>query len=246
MIAALLVVAQAAWAPIPQGSAHRIESAALGETRDIMVVEPVGYTDSVRYPVVVLLDGDGTLPVGAGMMTFLGRMGQTRGAILVGVRSNSPNDRFRIFLPPADSALRLFLERELKPFVERRWRVSDDWSIAGHSLSALFAISTFARESSIFTGFIAISPVLGWRDGLILRSAQQRLDWFRDRPVRLFLSTADEGERYPSTAVRALDSTLSTRRPAGVTWTYRHYTGEDHGSTLVPGLYDGLRFVVPR
>lgn len=244
MILAAILLLQATWAPLPTGTAQTIHSTALGEPRDIVVVEPVGYTaDAARYPVVVLLDGDGLLPVAAGMLTVLQRMGQSRGAILVGVRSNSPTDRRRLFLPPADAAMRGFLESELKPLVERGWRTNDHWILAGHSLSALFAISTFAQSRSIFTGFVAISPVLGWQDNTILRSAEQRVER-GGRSVRLFLSTANEGERYPPTAVQSLDSTLKVRRPPLMTWTYRHYPDEDHGSTMVPALYDGLRFVL--
>ena len=246
MILAALMLLQGAWAPLPNGVPHRIQSTALGEPRDVMVVEPGGYSaDSSRYPVIVLLDGDGLLPVGAGMLAFLERMGRTGGAILIGVRSNSPADRGRVFLPPGDSAMRGFLESELKPFIERRWRTTDQWILAGQSLSALFTLSTFARRESVFTGFVAISPVLGWRDGVIRRAAQVRVEQPRSRPVRLFLSTASEGERYPPTAVQSLDSTLTARRPPSIAWAYRQYPAEDHGSTLVPALFDGLRFVLP-
>lgn len=255
--AAALLLLQTAWAPIPEGKGFSLPSAALGESRDIMVVEPWNYADTANYPVIVLLDGDGLLPVGAGMMTFLQKIGQTRGAILVGVRSNSPTDRYRIFTPTpdsatrarlpnsgGDSAMRNFLERELRPFIEQRWRTSDHWILAGHSLSALFAISTFAQHQSVFTGYIAISPVLGWQGGSSLRAAQQRVLQPRPRPVRLFLSTANEGERFPPAAVRTLDSMLTARRPLAIPWSYRHYANEDHGSTMVPALYDGLRFVL--
>lgn len=257
LLSALLLL-QAAWAPISTGQGHSIQSAALGERRDIMIVEPSGYaTDSARYPVIVLLDGDGLLPVGASMISFLQRSGQGRGAILVGVRSNSPTDRYRIFTPTPDSAvrarlpnaggeaaMRTFLESELGAFLEQRWRTGDQWILAGHSLSGLFALSIFAEEQSRFTGFVAISPVLGWQNGLVLDRAKRRVGQPRSRPVRLFLSTANEGERFPPTAVRALDSLLTATKPVSIPWLYRHYANEDHGSTMVPALYDGLRFVL--
>jgi hypothetical protein len=199
MIATALFLLQTTWSPIPQGTAHTITSTALGERRDIMVVEPSGYAaDSTRYPVIVLLDGDGLLPVGASMISFLQRSGQGRGAILVGVRSNSPTDRYRIFTPPPDSAtrarlpnaggdaaMRTFLESELRAFIEQRWRTGDQWIVAGHSLSALFAVALFAQEQSLFSGFVAISPVLGWQNGIVLEAAKWRVERPGARPVRL-------------------------------------------------------------
>jgi uncharacterized protein len=143
--------------------------------------------------------------------------------------------------------MRAFLETELRGFIEQRWRSNDEWVLAGHSLSALFAISMFAQQESGFTRFIAMSPVLGWQGGIVLERARRRVERAGSRAVRLFLSTANEGERYPPTAVQSLDSLLKAREPSAISWMYRQYQAEDHGSTVVPALFDGLRFaLLPR
>lgn len=241
---------------MPGGTPFLVPSRGLNDSREVAVVEPYGYaSDTLRYPVLVVLDGDGLLAPAAGMVAFTHRASQGPGVLVLGVRSRTREDRIAIFTPTPDSgtkarmpqaggeeAFRRFLEEELRPFIERRYRTTARWTLVGHSLAGLFAVSTFANSATRFTDFVAISPTLNWQSGTVLAAATRRVK----QPgvgARLFISTADEGERYPPTASRTFDSLLTATRPAGIRWRYQHSTARDHATTVLPALEAALHWL---
>jgi predicted alpha/beta superfamily hydrolase len=250
VVAGLPSMVQAQWRPLPEAESHVVDSRILGEPRDISVVTPPGYAaDSVRLTVVVLLDGDGLLPPTAGLQRFL-----PSGVplLLVGVRSVSPPDRVRNFTPAPDSAVKArhpqaggagtfqrFLEDEVLPLVAKHYRTNGAYVLVGHSLAGLFAVQVFLDPRSKFAHVVAISPTLGWQGQAVVRQAIGTAPQLRAR--RIFLSTADEGDRYPPGPTARLDSLLTS---AGVPSTRRHYPGYDHMTTVPPALYDGLRLLL--
>jgi predicted alpha/beta superfamily hydrolase len=247
--AALSGQGAAAWAPHPAAVSYRIESAALGEARDLAVVMPRGDSASPRN-VLVVLDGDGLLPIAAGVAGF---EQLSRGAtpwLIVAVRSMTPTDRMRLFTPDADSATRArypqaggapafarFLTDELKPFIAARHRTTARWALVGHSLAGLFVVHQVRAPGSAFTDLVAISPTLAWQGEAVPREVLAR----PAGPVRLFLSTADEGERYPVEPSRRLHAALSGRASGHVV--LRHFAGEDHVSTVPPAMIEALRWL---
>jgi uncharacterized protein len=248
--------AQSSWNPLPGGQSYTIRSEALGELRDVFVLPPRATTQTTTpYQVMVLLDGDGLLPVAAGLTSLLQLGAGHQPWLLVAVRSVTPDDRVRNFTPAPDSAVRArypsaggserfrrFLASELRPFVAERYRTGDRWGLVGHSLGGVFVVQTLASVDTTFSDFIAISPTLGWQGGIVASTAPARLQT-RAGAARLFLSTADEGPRYPPDATRALDAALTREGPARVTWTLRHFAGEDHVTTVPPALHAALRWL---
>jgi predicted alpha/beta superfamily hydrolase len=219
------VVAQTPWTPMPGGESFTVPSEALGEAREIFVVTPRTFgPDTTRHRVLVLLDGGGLLPPAAGLVAFLQLSAGHASWLLVAVRSTTPN------------------ESELRPFVAARFRTNERRGLAGHSLAGLFVVDAFTRGDVTFTDFIAISPTLGWECEAIATRAVEAAGRGRASPVRLFLSTADEGPRYPPEPTRRVDPALSRARPQNVTWRLTHLSGEDHVTTVPPALFAALRW----
>jgi uncharacterized protein len=248
--------AQGVWNPSPGGQSFTIRSEALGESRDVFVMRPRSTgSDTARHQVMVLLDGDGMLPPAAGLTTFLQLSSGHAPWLLVAVRSVNPDDRLRNFTPAPDSATRAryplaggserfrrFLESELRPFVEARFPTGARWALVGHSLAGVFVVDALARPEVRFTDFVAISPTLGWQGGAVGVAAAERATR-PSTPSRLFLSTADEGPRYPPDATRRLDAELSRAAQRHLMVTLHHFAGEDHVSTVPPSLHAALRWL---
>jgi hypothetical protein len=68
-----------------------------------------------------------------------------------------------------------FIETELLPFVEARWRIGPTRILYGESYAGLFVLDAFGRGRQVFTGYIAVSPTVGvWPDG-IAAAVRQRM-----------------------------------------------------------------------
>lgn len=60
-------------------------------------------------------------------------------------------------------------------------------------------------------------------------------------PKALVFSLGDEDKFYAG--VERFSGVLKAKAPAGLRWTYLRLPGEDHGSTKLRTLYQGLEFV---
>jgi len=160
-----------------------LSSRALGQTRHILVHVPRGYEASARsYSLLVLLDGgdqkahSADKPLYSRSVEVLQRLEDEAfpPVILVGIENRNrvqdmtPVKRPDIYVGGGGAlAFMRFIETEVVPFVERRWRVGTMRILYGESYGGLFVLDVLARGSRAFTDYIAVSPAVGvWPDGL--------------------------------------------------------------------------------
>lgn len=167
-----------------------VRSEALGQTRHVLVRLPDGYGVSSRtYPLIVLLDGgdrrqySSEVPLysrSVAVLAALERDGLPP-MILVGVenrdrvRDMTPVERPDIYVGGGGAmAFLAFIEAELVPFVEARWRVGPTRILYGESYGGLFVLDALARGRGVFTDYIAVSPAVGvWPEGLVAALRQR-------------------------------------------------------------------------
>lgn len=242
----------------PTDTVERIvlKSRVLGEERPILVRLPAGYRGSPeRYPVLYLTDGDGHLRHTTASIAYLAGLGQCPELIVVGI----PNtERTRDLTPTeraapaggaptggapgsakpagggADRFLR-FIETELMPEVERKYRTAPYRILAGHSLGGLFAVHALVSRGELFHAYWAVSPALGWGGQSMVKQAESRFRGGWEGKRSLFLALADEqgGMRE---AFERLTGLLAQRKPKGLEWHAERRAEEDHAS-VVPGSY---------
>lgn len=187
LIAALLVAAACSGAaaaqrgatpldhlPALKGDYFPLQSKEAGHLYHIYVRLPEGYADNPErsYPVVYLLDGDSLFPWLATQHLFMTIDDKLPEAVLVGISYGSfakPTNRRHIdFMPPGPGvnpedtrteAFHRFLERELLPKVESRYRVDPRRRILfGQSRAgAMILYSAFTRPD-LFWARIASNP----------------------------------------------------------------------------------------
>jgi predicted alpha/beta superfamily hydrolase len=138
-----------------------------------------------------------------------------------------------------------FIQTELIPEIEKRYRTAPYRIFAGHSFGGLFAIHALITRPDLFNAYIAVSPSLQWDDGRTLHQAQQFFVAHTELKKTLFFSLANEdtppnpmGENFEQ-----FRKTLAAGAPKGFTWDSAHYPDEDHGSTVLRAHYAGLRTI---
>ena len=170
---------------------ERFRSRFLRNQRDLIVYTPPGYAEQTarRFPVLYLHDGqnlfDGTTSFIPGQDWHVGQTADAcinsravEPLIIVGmyntkarVREYTPTPVPKLGGGRADRYAR-FLVEEVKPFVEREYRVLPgvrDTGIGGSSLGGLVSLYLGLKHPSIFGKIAALSPSVWWNQLFIHR-----------------------------------------------------------------------------
>ncbi|WP_162806587.1 alpha/beta hydrolase [Sphingosinicella terrae] len=252
--------AAVAEAPIVIGTSHRLDSAILGDTREINVWLPPEHGEGdARFPVLYLLDGalDQDFQHMAGLAQ-LGSLSWTFGpVIVVGVQTRQrraeltppPADpRYRAAFPEAGGAerFRRFIAEEVIPFVEARYRAGPRRGLIGESLAGLFVVDTFLERPDLFHDYVAVSPSLWWDDRADMRRAAERLARRSYGGRRLYLAVANEGGTMQD-GVDRLRAALAERPPEGLEFRYADRSASETHATIYHGAaLDALRWLYAR
>ena len=234
-----------------------IKSDVLGEDRAILVRTPAGYeTNKLRYPVLYMTDGDAHIAHTSSTIEFLARNGRISEAIVVGI---SNTDRTRDLTPTKDKSTGAnggpqfptsggadkflkFIETELIPDIEKRYRVQPYRILAGHSLGGLFAIHAMLSRPELFNSYIAVSPSLQWDDELLVKRAEEFFKAHKEWNGTLFISLGNEPGDI-SAAFKQFQDVLAKNQTKGFEWEAQQMNDEDHGSVVLRSHYFGLRKV---
>lgn len=257
--AGLLLAANAfaATEPLLEVERHTVQSALLGEKREVLVSTPAAYgRGEQRYPVLYLTDGPAHIAHARTTVDFLAGNGLMPQLVIVGI----PNtDRTRdltptrgqvhdgqrwVELPTSGGADRFlaFVETELAPFVERTYRTEPLRVYAGHSFGGLLGIHALFARPDLFGAVIAASPTVTWDDQLLLREGRQFFTNGRKVDRVLFLTTGNEGAANQA-AFEAFVSLLEKQGSKGLRWGSQVLPDDDHSSHVLVTYHQGLRKV---
>jgi uncharacterized protein len=251
----LVIFSSSAFAQTAAVTRLTIKSTVLGEDRVVLVRTPTGYeTNKVSYPVLYMTDGDAHMAHTASTIEFLARNGRISELIVVGITNS---DRTRDLTPTkanganvgaqyataggADNFLK-FIETELIPEIEKRYRVQPYRILAGHSLGGLFAVHAMISRPELFKSYVAVSPSLQWGDEATLKRAEEFFKERKELNVTLYTSLGNE----PGDIGKAFDlfqQLLARTQITGFEWEAQQMKDEDHGSVVLRSHYFGLRKV---
>ncbi|HVF57728.1 MAG TPA: alpha/beta hydrolase-fold protein [Pyrinomonadaceae bacterium] len=253
----LLVSGAAALGQSPQANDAatpiRLKSEVLGEERTILVRTPPGYErGGERFPVLYMTDGDAHILHTSASIAFLARNGRMPEMIVVGITNT---DRTRDLTPTkalgdglpiqvrtsggADKFLK-FIETELIPAVESRYRTQPFRVFAGHSLGGLFAVHAMLSRPDLFNAFIAVSPSLQWDSQVVVKRGEEFFKTHKEWKKSLYFTLGDErGDILDG--FKQFREVLTKNQPKSFEWEALQLLDEDHGSVVLPSHYWALR-----
>jgi predicted alpha/beta superfamily hydrolase len=251
----LMSVAASAQAPIIYDAPERlvIKSQVLGEERTVLIRTPAAYARSTeRFPVLYMTDGDAHIQHTSGTISFLARNARMPEMIVVGITNT---DRTRDLTPThveqpnapfptsggADKFLK-FIETELIPLIESKYRTQPYRVLAGHSLGGLFAVHTMLTRPELFNSYIAVSPSLQWDNFALIGRAREFFNARKEMNRTLFTSLGNEPGDIGD-AFGQFRDLLGKQQVKGFVWEAVRYEDEDHGSVVLRSHYAGLRKV---
>lgn len=240
--------------PVTIASAYTLESRVLGQTRRINVYFPPSYSEgNRRYPVLYLLDGgvkEDFFHV-AGIASLAADFRHIREFIVVGIEgidryhdltypSSVASERERLPTSGGSAAFRRFIGTELEPFVEGHFRVTEETVLMGESAAGMFVTETLLRQPALFSGYIAVSPMLWWDRQSLAREAGTLLEKPFPPHRRLYLTIADEGGEMRQ-GVDLLVAALKGHPAPAIDWTFVPMEQETHGTTFHPAALAAVR-----
>jgi predicted alpha/beta superfamily hydrolase len=172
--------------PFVLGIIDEVQSKELNEKRVLNIYLPEGYNakDTVKYPVIYLLDGsaDEDFIHIAGLVQFnsFPWINGVPKSILVGIANT---DRSRDYLFPTNIAhdkklaptsggsakFIAFIEKELQPFIEKNYKAGSEKTIIGQSSGGLLTTEILFEKPALFNRYIIVSPALWWDNASILK-----------------------------------------------------------------------------
>jgi len=260
------------------GIIDTITSTVLGEKRALWISVPdsmpgPGWSCNKKgFPVLYLLDAPSNFHSVVGILRAMSRDEWNSMApqmIVVGI----PNtNRLRDLSPTRATAARgmnseslkqtgggenfsKFLETELFPYIERRFKTLPCRILMGHSMGGLFAMYELVNHPELFNAVISIDPAVYWDKEKIIEQTAYAIETDKLKGRSLFVAMAhnwqsemdsaqlrhDTSEHsVPSRAVQRLIDVLK-RNKSSLHWSYKFYDNENHASIPHPATYDGLR-----
>lgn len=254
---------------LPDARVERLVAKSNGVAYRLQLGFPPGFEARPgRLPVVLLLDADYSFPVAHAIAVHLRERGDLPDLLLVAVGYDGPPayklHRTRDYTPThvpdggygpefqkasgGAPAFLDFLERELMPWLQERWRAAPRPVLVGHSYGGLFASWVQVTRPELLSGAIVVSPSL-WYDQRALLALEAGLPAARRAaPGRLYGAVGGlegSGEDMQGD-LKALGRALGKARWPALEARVDVLDGETHNSVFPRALSNGLRYLWPR
>lgn len=197
--------------PFVIGKIEEVYSKVLNEKRVLNIYLPDGYNekDSTQYPVIFLLDGSANedfIHI-AGLVQFCSFewVNQLPKSIVVGIANVDRKRDYTFpttiegdkkFVPNSGHSKEFitFLETELLPHIEKKYKTNGTKTLIGESLGGLLATEILLKKTSLFNKYIIISPSLWWDNGSLLT---QKIELYSlstvVQPTDIYIGVGKEG-----------------------------------------------------
>ena len=226
--------------PIAQHETFTIKSNQVGEDRIINVWTPENYkTSSDSLPVMYMADGGikEDFPHIANTLAKLIRENKIKPLILVGIENTQRRRDLTGFTEVAkdkeiapvvggSAKFRAFINDELFPEINKRYRTTKEKSIIGESASGLFVMETFFLTPDMFDHYIAFDPSLWWNNHYLVRTSKEHLAKFPTTEKRIWFAGSNAKDIFPHT--KELAGILKAENSANLNWKYSDEPKEKH------------------
>ena len=254
--------------PFILGVIDELQSKELSEKRILNIYLPEGYNanDTIKYPVIYLLDGsadeDFIHVVGLVQFNNFSWIDRVPKSIVVGIANV---DRKRDFTypttltadkkryPTAGHSDRFiaFLEKELQPFLQEKYKANASKMLIGQSLAGLLTTEVLLKKPNLFDKYVIISPSLWWDNGSLLMydSAILHADYKQD--TKIYIGVGKEGltpgdyPRVMETDANLLAEKLNSTKSNNVRAYFDYLPQEDHATVTHQAIFNAFRLLYP-
>jgi uncharacterized protein len=254
--------------PFVLGVVDEIQSTELSEKRILNIYLPDGYNkkDTTKYPVVYLLDGsadeDFIHIVGLYQFNSFEWINRVPKSIIVGIATV---DRRRDFTYPTtieadkkrypttghSEKFINFIQKELQPYIEKKYRTTPSKTIIGESLGGLLATEVLLKRPTLFNKYIIVSPSLWWDNGSLLTMKSAMLLPTFNSKTDVYIGVGKEGlvpgdnPRVMEVDANLLAEKIKSTKSKSVNVYFDYLPQEDHATIMHQAVFNALRLLNP-
>lgn len=252
--------------PLTIGVIDQLYSSQLGEKRVLNIYLPEGYNpqDSIKYPVTYLLDGsineDFIHVAGLYQFNSFEWINRVPKSIVVGIATV---DRRRDYTFPTtistdqkksptsghSDQFIAFIEKELQPFIEKKYKATNTRTIIGQSLGGLLATEILFKKPALFSKYIIISPSLWWNNGSLLNTPSPLPLDSLSQKTAVYIGVGKEGltptqlPRVMEVDANLLAEKIKGTRSKTVALYFDYLPQEDHATISHQAIANALQIV---
>ena len=252
--------------PFILGRIDQLNSKILHEIRTLNIYLPEGYNskDTMTYPVVYLLDGsadeDFIHITGIYQFYTFPWIDLVPKSIIVGIATV---DRRRDYTLPTtiQSDKKLypttghsetfidFIEKELQPYIEHKYKASSSKTIIGQSLGGLVATEILFEKPFLFNKYIIVSPSLWWDNGSLLEKTTSALKDYSGKNIDVYIGVGKEGltptkvPRVMEVDANLLNEKISRFKNKNLKVSFDYLPGENHATILHQAVINALKLL---
>tara|TARA_R110002050_G_scaffold204327_1_gene339611 strand:- start:101566 stop:102405 length:840 start_codon:yes stop_codon:yes gene_type:complete len=246
--------------PFQFGVIEELYSDAIQEKRILNIYLPEGYSadSALTYPVIYVLDGtyNQDFPHIAGLCQFLNMYQMLPKSIVVGIANG---DRYRDFTYPSSDKrdkkdiptsggspeFIQFVELELQPLINKKFKTNGHNTLIGQSLGGLVATEILMTKPQLFDDYIIVSPSLWWDNEKLVNKASSYFKMHQELNKRVYVSL---GKEHP-VMHKVADELVKSMRESGndkLTVFYAPILDEDHATILHLAVYQAFKKLYPK
>lgn len=235
------------------GFSDSIRSEILHETRKILIHLPDGYdTSKQSYTVLYRLDGSPNSLFGT--VAVANRMTDIQKIIIVAIENVN---RDRDMMPVKSNyysgtiggeKFLSFIETEVIPIIETKYRTNQKRILYGQSLSGLFTLYALLTKPKLFDAYIGCSA--GWFadcDDFFMelsRKAFKDAGQFNGKKIFMANSLIDKYDADQKIHQQMLTFSELLKTKLGDKVYYKYVTYDNYGHVPYPAFYDGLKYIL--
>lgn len=226
---------------------QEIESAKLGETRQIKIQLPRNYEKNTdqTYPLFIVLDGNYLFDPVAGNVRYFSYWEDMPEAIVVGINQERSRDYDIMYSEenflPIESGANFFefIGFELVPFIEQNYRTANFRIAVGHGKTANFINYYLFKSKPLFQAYINISPELApeMEQNITERFLQLQDTYF------YYLATSSNDLKRIRQGVEVLNINLSSINNGALNYYFDDINGPTHYSIAAYAIPKALEHI---
>ena len=227
--------------PIPNHETLKINSIFLNEERVINIWTPPSYdTSNDSIPVLYMADGGikEDFPHIANTLDTLIKRNKIPNVILVGIENTERRrdltgptkieyDLKYIPNPGGSDNFRKFINDELFPGINQKYRTTSERGLIGESASGLFVMETFILDPNMFDYYIAMDPALWFNEQYLVKNFEILTKENNYKNKRLWFAGSRATDISPFT--KDLEKKLKNNK-SELTWNYVDAPNEKHNT----------------
>jgi predicted alpha/beta superfamily hydrolase len=219
-----------------------IHSDIIGEDYTLYVLRTAAYdTASIHLPVLYMTDGDWNMTVAMNCFSMLRQDYNTREPLIVGIGyGKGKNQRFRDLNPETGGpAFLSFIEKEVMPFINKKYRTNNEKSIYGYSMGGMFTTYILFNRPELFDMIFIGAPGNNGRQ--LMPAAKAYFKNHTDLKSKVFIGVGSYESEVVSNINSFTEYLLSFKCPDLII--KKEFTpGASHGAALAQVMQNAVAF----